>query len=244
LGGGLLALFFFGLFIIQRNRRRAQEEKDKAIIKERDNGLVAVFNAQEEERGRVAKDLHDGIGQQIGAVSLHFQALSNKILKINDELKDDVGKIKKIITDTGTDVRNISHRMMPRALTEQGLIDALQDMLDISLSNSKITYNFEHFNMEERLPKNIEVGLYRIAQELINNILKHSGAGKVDMQLVKKEKQCILIVQDDGKGIEVKDSDGIGIRNMNSRLNALNGELNLESDSGSGTTAIVRIALP
>jgi len=243
LSGGVFALIFFGLFIMQRNRRKAQQEKDKAIIFERDKGLVAVFNAQEEERTRVAKDLHDGIGQQIGAVSLHFQALSNKVISISDDLQNDIDKIKKIISDTGTDVRNISHRMMPRALTELGLIDALDDMLDISFSNSNITCNFEHHNMDERLPQNIEIGLYRIAQELINNILKHSGAKNVDVQLVKKEKHCILFIQDDGKGIDTKDTDGIGIRNMNSRLNVLNGELNLESDSDSGTTAIVRIAL-
>ncbi len=97
--------------------------------------------------------------------------------------------------------------------------------------------------MEERMPQNIEIGLYRIAQELINNILKHSEAKKVDIQLLKKAKHCILFIQDDGKGIDSIESDVIGIRNMNSRLNALNGELNLESDSEGGTTAIVKIAL-
>ena len=189
LGGGVFALVFFGLFIMQRNKRKAQQEKDKAIIAERDKGLLAVFNAQEEERKRVAKDLHDGIGQQIGAASLHFQALSKKVNALSGELQNDIDRIKKIITDTGTDVRNISHRMMPRALTELGLLDALGDMLDISFSNSDITYEFEHHNMDERLPQNIEIGLYRIAQELVNNILKHSGAKKVEVQLVKREKQ-------------------------------------------------------
>ena len=243
LGGSLFALLFLSLFIVQRNKRISQQEKNKAIIAERDIGLVAVFNAQEEERRRVAKDLHDGIGQQIGAVSLHFQSLANKIIALSDDFQDDLQKIKKIITDTGTDVRNISHKMMPRALSERGLVDALADMLDISLSNSNIAYKFEHFNMEERLAQNIEVGLYRIAQELINNILKHSGATNVDIQLIKRKEHCILLVQDDGVGIEDKDSDGIGIQNMNSRLSALNGVLNLESDSSSGTTAMVRIAL-
>jgi signal transduction histidine kinase len=133
--------------------------------------------------------------------------------------------------------------MMPRALTELGLIDALRDMLDISFSNSKIEYTFENHNMDERLPRNIEIGLYRISQELINNILKHSSAKKVDVQLVKRKEHIVLLIQDDGKGFSKKESDGIGIRNMNSRLNALNGKLNLQSDSNSGTTAIVRIAL-
>lgn len=242
LGGGL-TLLFFGLFIIQRNKRKAQQEKDKAIITEQEKGLIAVFNAQEEERGRVAKDLHDGIGQQISAVNLNFQALAKKIVSISDDFKPDINKIKKMIADTGTDVRSISHQMMPRALTKYGLIDALEDMIDSSFVNSKIKCEFEYFNMDKRLPQNIEIGLYRIAQELVSNIFRHSQAQKVNIQLVKKENHCILIVQDDGRGIEDKNTDGIGIRNMNSRLSAMNGELNLESDSHSGTTAIVKIRL-
>jgi len=238
-----LSVVLFVLFVMQRNKRKAQQEKDKAIITEQEKGLVAVFNAQEEERSRVAKDLHDGIGQQISAVNLNFQALAKKIVSISDDFKPDIDKIKKMIADTGTDVRSISHQMMPRALTKFGLIDALEDMIDSSFANSKIECEFEHFNMDKRLPQNIEIGLYRIAQELINNIFRHSKAGKVNIELVKKENHCILIVQDDGKGIDDKNTDGIGIRNMNSRLRAMNGELNLESDSHSGTTAIVKIRL-
>ena len=241
--GGALTLLFFGLFIIQRNKRKAQQEKDRAIITEQEKGLVAVFNAQEEERSRVAKDLHDGIGQQISAVNLNFQSLAKKIVSISDDLKPDIDKIKKMIVDTGTDVRSISHQMMPRALTKYGLIDALEDMIDSSFANSKIECEFEHYNMKERLPQNIEIGLYRIAQELVSNIFRHSNAQKVNIQLVKKDNHCILIVQDDGKGIDDRNTDGIGIRNMNSRLSAMNGELNLESGSHSGTTAIVKIRL-
>ncbi len=241
--GGVLSLLFFGLFIMQRNKRKVQQEKDKAIIEEQEKGLVAVFNAQEEERTRIAKDLHDGIGQQLGAVNLNFQALAKNIISISDDFKPDIDKIKKMIVETGTDVRSISHQMMPRALTKYGLIDALEDMIDISFANSKIECEFEHYNMDKRLPQNIEIGLYRIAQELISNIFRHSNAHKVIIQLMKKEKHCILIVQDDGEGIADKSTDGIGIRNMNSRLTALNGELNLESDSDSGTTAVVKIRL-
>ena len=233
----------FGLFIMQLNKRKAQKEKDKAIIEEQEKGLIAVISAQEEERKRVAKDLHDGIGQQISAVNLHFQMLSEKIRGMDSNLQVEVDKIKNMISETGVEVRSISHQMMPRALTEFGLIDALEDMIDKSFSNGKIKCNFEHHNMDKRLPQHIEIGLYRIAQELINNILKHAEAKNVEVQLVKKENHCILIVQDNGKGLDPMEKKGIGIQNINSRLQVINGELNLESDSHSGTTAIVRVDL-
>jgi len=238
-----LSIILFVLYFMQRNKRKAAQEKSEAIIEEQEKGLVAVFNAQEEERARVAKDLHDGIGQQISAISLNFQMLSDKIITISEELKTETGKVKKMIQDTGTDIRNISHQMMPRALTEYGLIDAMEDLVEKSFLNGRIAYSFEHHNMEERLPKNLEIGLYRITQELINNIIKHSEAKNVGIELLRNKNYCILIVQDDGIGLKNDSRDGVGIRNMNSRLNALKGELNLESDSKNGTTAFVKIKL-
>ncbi|MBN2520526.1 MAG: tetratricopeptide repeat protein [Bacteroidales bacterium] len=231
------------LIVMQRIKQRAVEEKDQAIIHEKEKGLEAVIFAQEEERKRVAKELHDGVGQQISAINLNFQVLVKKIISISEDLKPETDKIKSLIIDTANDVRTISHQMMPRALTEYGLVEALEDMLEKSFSGGEISYNFQHSNMDERLPQNIEIGLYRITQELINNIIKHSEATLVEIQLIKNDTHCILMVHDNGKGIDSEKSDGIGILNMNSRINALKGELNLESDAANGTTAIVKIKL-
>jgi len=175
---------------------------------------------------------------------MFFQSLSNSFIIEKPELKEDVEKISKMITDAGTDVRTISHQMMPRALTELGLVAALEDMIDKSFSKSKVDCNFEHYNISDRLPQHVEIGLYRIAQELLNNIIKHSNAVKVDVQLMKMQNHCVLIVQDDGKGIDDDaKSDGIGMMNINNRLRSMNGEMNMESGSGEGTTATIRIAL-
>jgi signal transduction histidine kinase len=232
------------LFISQRNKRKSQAEKDAAIIEEREKGMKAIFEAQEEERKRIAKDLHDGIGQQVSAIKMFFQSLSKSFLNDKPEFKDDVEKISHMITEAGTDVRTISHQMMPRALTELGLVSALEDMVDKSFSKSEIKCTFEHYNVSDRLPQHVEIGLYRITQELLNNIIKHSGALMVDVQLMKVKNHCVLIVQDDGKGFGNKEnSDGIGMMNINNRLRSLNGEMNMESASGQGTTATIRIAL-
>jgi len=243
ISGMSLFIILLILVISQRNKREVQAQKDAQIIKERERGLKAVFNAQEEERQRIAKDSHDGIGQQVSAIKLFFQSLVKEIMEVKPELNSSISKIKQMIDEAGQDVRSISHQMMPRALTELGLVDALEDMIDKSFTNSEIDCRFEHFNIKERLPQHVEIGLYRIAQELLNNIIKHSEAKSVDVQLMKMENHCVLIVQDDGKGITDKKQDGIGMLNINNRLRTINGEMNMETGMGEGTTATIRIAL-
>jgi len=239
-----LIIIFSGLALNQRKRRKMQAERDAAIIEEREKGISAVFDAQEEERQRIAKDLHDGVGQQISAVKIHLQGLDKEMAGKFPEQGKKLQFIIIMISETGSDVRNISHKMMPRALSELGLVSALEDMLEKSFKYHNINYSFDHYGMEERLPRNMEIGLYRIAQELVNNIIKHAGAQKVDVQLMKTETHCILIVQDDGKGIDSDESqDGIGMMNISNRLRTLKGEMNMESDTGHGTTATIRIAL-
>lgn len=236
----ILAALAYG----QRKRRKIQADKDAAIIEEREKGIKAVFDAQEEERQRIAKDLHDGVGQQISAVKIHLQGFKKETAAKFPDGNREIDNIVEMISETGNDVRNISHQMMPRALTELGLVAALEDMLEKSFKYHNIDYSFENHGLENRLPDHVEIGLYRIAQELINNILKHAGASKVDIQLMKTKSYCLLIVQDNGKGlVEKEKSDGIGMMNINNRLRTLKGVLNMESDTGTGTTATIRIAL-
>jgi len=244
-GISLLAFFIVSLVLLFliRLKRKAKQEKQLAIVKEQEKGFAAVINAQEEERKRVAKDLHDGIGQQISALSLKFQVLSGQLKNHNPQLIPALEKINRLIQNTSQDVREVSHQMMPRALTEFGLADALEDMLDICFSNTSIEYSFKHKNMKERLPAFIEIGLYRVCQELVNNIIKHAGAKKVSINLYKNESFCVLNVNDDGTGMEKKLNNGMGITSINTRVVAMKGTFRLVSEHGKGTTAFVKIEL-
>lgn len=235
---GVVLLF---LTVRQRNKRKAQADKDAAIIEERDRGTQAVFDAQEEERKRISKDLHDGVWQQLSGLKMAIQTYGNSIDKKNVVEKEVVEKLAEIASNSADEVRSISHQMMPKALTELGLIEALQDMLQKSLGLSAIKYDFEHFGITNRLNEKVEISLYRVAQELVNNIIKHSNAKKVNVQLFKNSGKVILIVEDDGKGINNSKSEGHGLLNMKSRINTLNGEMNLEPSPNSGTLATIRI---
>ncbi|MEQ8907841.1 MAG: tetratricopeptide repeat protein [Vicingaceae bacterium] len=241
---GLFGAFLITMVVVQRNKRKSQAEKDAAIIKERDKRTEAVFSAQEEERKRISKDLHDGVGQQLSGLKMAFQKLSSDLKTSNPEKETELEKLTTILHESADEVRSISHQMMPKALTELGIIEAIDDMLEKSLGSSSISYEFEHFGIDNRLDEKIEVSLYRITQELINNIIKHSEAKKVAVQLFKNKGKVILIVEDNGKGIQKSQvSDGHGLLNIKSRLNSIHGEVNYEPSPQSGTTATVRIPI-
>lgn len=236
------SLFFFAS--VQRNKRKAQAEKDAALILERDKGLTAVIEAQEEERKRISKDLHDGIGQQLSGLKMAFQRLEGKLLEEIPHREQELKQLVSIISDSADEVRTISHQMMPRALTEYGLLPAMEDMLSKSLTPNEIEYEFEHYGIEDRLAERIEISLYRIIQELINNIIKHSAAKRVNIQLFKNAGKVILIIEDNGKGFtEGSNSEGHGLLNIKSRLNSLHGEVNYSPSPGSGTVATIRIPI-
>ena len=134
--------------------------------------------------------------------------------------------------------------MMPKVLEEFGLIPALEEMLEKSLTLTPLKYSFEHHNFNERLSRKVELSLFRITQELLNNVIKHSGANFVSVQLFKNGNQLILIVEDNGKGFLITNrKDGHGLLNINSRLNTIQGKVNYEASKNAGTTATVRIDL-
>lgn len=242
IGSGSLALVFLSLFIMQRNKRKLQAEKDAEIIRERERGIEAVILATEEERKRIARELHDGIGQQLGGLKLAFQRLS---VKVKDQLPNELNTVEdltRIIDDSATEVRAISHQMMPKVLQEIGLVPAVEDMLRKSLGTSEIRYEFETYGINQRFSEKVEVSLFRICQELVNNIIKHSGANHVIVQLFQNKGYLIMIVEDNGKGFNAKDKkDGIGLMNISSRINTVNGDVNFEPSPGSGTVATVRV---
>jgi signal transduction histidine kinase len=153
--------------------------------------------------------------------------------------------LKNIITDIGEEVRNISHQMMPRALQELGLVAAVEDMLEKSLHPSPIKYKFEHFGLTKRLAEDVEIAIYRISQELINNIIKHSEAEMVGVQLIRRKDFLFLVVEDNGKGVAKGKAkgDGIGMLTIQNRLNIINGELEFNSAEGEGTSATIRVRL-
>ena len=241
----LLSITIIGIavFLYYRYKQKQKALLNQEIIKQNKLRLKAVVDAQESERKRIAKDLHDGLGQSLSGIKLNWQNFigkqKTKIPESNDLAINISGELDKACKD----VRTISHQMMPYELTESKLIDALNELLTRSLSHSKIEHRFEHFGINEKFADDIKIGIYRITQELINNVIKHSEAKNLNLQLYKNKETIVLIVEDNGIGfsIEEQKNKGIGLMNINSRVDAINGELNYETGLGSGTVVTIRI---
>ena len=239
------SIFYFGLIIENIFFSLGLGHKQKLIFEEKSKqkelGLEAVLEAQETERSRIARELHDGVVQQIGSVILKSR---NMLSKLNLLDTKESQELLKSLENSNKDLRNISHQMMPRALKELGIIAALNDLLEGSLSLSNIEFNLEHFNIEERLPQKIEITIYRIIQELINNIIKHSQATEVNVQLFTTSNAVVLIVEDNGVGFSSnKNKNGVGLLNISSRLNMVKGAVNFEPSPKSGTLVTIKIPL-
>jgi signal transduction histidine kinase len=144
------------------------------------------------------------------------------------------------------ELRRVAHNMMPEALVKFGLRDALSDFCNSIDNSKKVILKFQSFGTEKRIDSNIEINVYRIAQELINNAIKHSAATEMLVQLVQEENRVHLTVQDNGKGFNteiLKTSKGSGFSNIQSRLESLNGVLNVYSKTDEGTEISVEFTL-
>jgi two-component system NarL family sensor kinase len=236
---GIVILFY----LYKRYKQKQIQEFSKKMLQQKELYLKAIVETQEDERKRIAKDLHDGIGQTLSGIKL---SLVNIVSHMPEAMeKDKLSELSQVVDAACIDVRSISHQMMPRLLQEEGLIPSIADMLDKSFRLSKIQYNFEHFGMESRVKENIEISVYRICQELINNIIKHSEASQVNVQLFRNGKMLVLLVEDNGKGFmfDKQKSTGIGLMNISSRVETVHGEFNLEPSPHSGTLATIRIPI-
>lgn len=224
-----------------RNKAIQNQKIQVAILAEKERGFESVLHATEEERKRISKDLHDGIGQQLSALKM---ALNNITGKISDENhREDLELITEQFSKSADEVRQISHQMMPRALMEKGLIEAVDDLLQSSFQFSDIKYQFEHHNVDQRFDERIEISLYRIVQELVNNVIKHSEASEVSVQLVKTKDKLVLFLEDNGKGMSDSANQGHGLINIRSRLDLVHGTVNYEPSPASGTSATVTIPI-
>lgn len=234
--GLLLCMVLYYLYF----RKQKELTYEKALATEKSNGFNAVMTATEEERKRIAKDLHDGVVQQMGAVQL---ALARVIPALPEDQAKEINSIKEMTAAAASETRELSHQMMPKVLIEMGLLPAMKEVIERTLVLQNIKVDFEEFGLQDRYPNSIEIAIYRIFQELINNIVKHAKATEVNVQLIQNGGRLILIVEDNGQGMSTAVSNGIGLQNIQSRLSTIDGKVDYSSGPASGTVATIVIPL-
>jgi len=249
--GSTIALLIAGLLTYRniRNRRllaKKEAELNQQRIREleKDKQLVAVdsmLKGQEEERSRLAKDLHDGLGGLLSGVKFSLRNMKDNLIVTPDNMA--VFERSLDMLDTSIrELRRVAHNMMPEMLTKFGLDEALKEYSNSVTATKLLTVKYQPFGMKERLDKSSEIIIYRIVQELINNILKHAAASEVLVQLIREENRLSVLVEDNGKGFDtsiLENSRGAGWTNIKSRVDYLKGRLDIHSELNKGTSVTI-----
>lgn len=244
---GITGLVLLGSLLAYSSYRRyrlhQQAKLQKAVLREQELATQAVIAAEEKERKRIAGDLHDGVGQMMSAARMNLSIVASNMKFDNDEQKQSFDKALSLVDDSCKEVRTVSHNIMPNALLKTGLTSAIREFLQ-KIDHRALEVNLYTDGINERLPSNIETVLYRVIQECVNNVIKHSGANKLDLTLVKDEDGLSVTIEDNGHGFsmkEVQHREGIGLKNMQSRVQYLKGSIEWDSAPGKGTVVIIHI---
>jgi len=208
------------------------------------DALRRVVAAQELERRRLARELHDETGQALTSILLGLKSLDDA----SDlaQVRESAAKLRNLVVETLHDVRRLAVELRPTALDDFGLVPALERLAETFSEQTGIAVDFEAALGGERLPGEVETALYRIVQEALTNVVKHAGARHVSVVLSRKDGAVTAVIEDDGRGFEARGSDGrgLGLVGMRERLGLLDGRLQIESTEGAGTTIVAEVPLP
>ncbi|MBS1772194.1 MAG: sensor histidine kinase [Bacteroidetes bacterium] len=241
---GILALgALLGFSYYRRYKLKQQTRLQEAVIHQQELATRAVIEAEEKERKRIAGDLHDGVGQLMSAARLNLSIVNQELTNISDEQRAAFDKALALVDESCKEVRTVSHNIMPNALLKSGLTSAIREFID-KIDSRVLKVNLFTEGINERLTSDTETVLYRVIQECINNVIKHSGANTLHISIIKDEDGISITIEDNGKGFNASDKskfDGIGLKNIQTRIEYLKGEVEWDSAPGKGTVVSIHI---
>ncbi len=237
--GGIVVVILVSsiIFIVYRNRRRS-ERKEEELEK-----LKAQMTGEESERKRISRELHDGIGGLLTSARLNIQNMKDKY---TDSQQSDLRNLSELLTQVSTEVQHTAHNLMPDVLEERNLWFALSAYCDQVERSWKIPIELHTMGDAGLLNSSISLPLYRIAQELVQNAVKHSGGSEIFVQArIDIETQRVLLsVEDNGKGFDTAANyNGLGLKSIKERVKVLNGFISIASGKDIGTTIFIDIDL-
>lgn len=216
------------------------------VVRSQELQNQAIYKAEDNERRRIASDIHDGLQQTLSVSVLNLQYLEDEVAGLSESSQMRFAKSKEFLEQGIAESRNISHRLMPKSIDQLGLDKAIQDLISTLEAASDLKCKY-FSNLKDRLDKDIELGLYRTAQEALNNVLKSSKASQVSIQLVRVSGGVQLMIEDNGVGFDKNKLDlyetGYGLAGMKNRIGALSGSLTIDSRPKHGTSIIALVPL-
>jgi two-component system, NarL family, sensor kinase len=221
-----------------QRRKIAELEKDKQL-----SSINAMLRGQEEERSRMAKDLHDGLGSALSGNKLALMNVK-KNLTLTPEETVLFDRALSMLDNTIGDLRKIAHNLMPEALVKFGLQEAIRDYCDFIEKTSGLQITYQQFGVKRKPDSTAEVFVYRIIQELVTNVVRHAGASRIMIQLHIEPQKIGITVEDDGKGYDLSANGknrGSGMANISYRVKYFNGTTDIVTAPGSGTSVNIEL---
>ncbi|MCK5034010.1 MAG: sensor histidine kinase, partial [Calditrichia bacterium] len=236
----LLAISFIGLLILAYNYRVSHFRKITASQKEFSRKLI---ESQEKERKRIASALHDSHGQNLLIISNEMQQYVNKHKDSEKELKN----VTETVQESINEIREISYDLHPHQLERMGLNNAIDSMISKVSKSSEIQFDLVMDDIKKLFDKKVEINLYRIIQEAVNNIIKHSLATEAKVEIKKNIKYVVISISDNGKGFDKKKMlqkvNGLGLIGMQERVKLINGSFKIKSEPNNGTNVVMHIPI-
>lgn len=230
-GGVVALLVVFFLYVYRQRKKRDAQQLQIQIAR-------AQLEGEERERRRLARDLHDGLGGMLAGVKLNLSAFGHD--KENGQ-QADLQKVIGQLDDSVHELRRIARNMMPETLLRSGLSRALEDLCKW-MDNDRMHVEYTLLDLPEEIPHSRKIDIYRIVQELLANAAKHSGAREVFLQCSGRGNRFYITVEDNGAGLPEKQAgEGMGLANIRSRVEYMQGKMELDSRAGEGTIINIEI---
>jgi PAS domain S-box-containing protein len=224
----------------------AEVEARKHAQDARQELLGRLVSAQEEERRRIARELHDSLGQYLAAMNLELTAARR--VAIQPETRDRLGRLAELTAETGREVHRLALELRPTALDDVGLAAAVQHYVEVWSARTGVAAEFDSRGLDgERFPWQVSTAVYRVVQECLTNVMRHARAGRVSVLLERRPDHLFAVVEDDGVGFDPDGLEtpaagsGLGLVGMRERVALVQGSIQIESAAGSGTAVYLRI---
>lgn len=233
---------------LRAEQREAETRENIATLIRQGEAQVfhALFEGKEQERKRIATDLHDNLGSLLSTVKLYFSALESRLADLPPDSRDHLSTATRLMDDAVGEVRRIAHDLVNGTLVKVGLVAALEEMGRTIAQTGQTEVEVLSHGIRQRLDQETEIALFRVVQELLNNTLRHAAARHITIQLNRINGLLNLMVEDDGKGFDpnkVRRRDGMGLESIRNRVTGLGGKVNFDSQPGRGTTVVIEIPI-
>ncbi len=245
----LIMILMVGWLLLRNNRRRQALQQQQILQLQQEKQLSAteaVIKGQEEERVRMARDLHDGLGGILSGTRYLLGSMKEHAVT-GKEHASTIDRTIGMLDHSIAELRRVAHNMMPESLLKLDLNNALQDYCQQITNSNALEITYQGFGLSDiEADHTVKITVYRIVQELINNIIRHASAKNAVVQVIAKDRELSIAVEDDGKGFDTAMLDsakGIGYKNISNRVEFLKGKIDVSSEMGKGTSVYIQIPL-